>query len=118
MKKWLKENWFKIGLIVVGLGAVFALYQALVSIPREKMERQAAEQRTERFAEDTQRTLMRTSLNMCLDSAEISKSSWWESECIRLRGTEECALPEFNVDMITKAYENDKDDCFKKYPIN
>ena len=56
-------------------------------------------------------------LNQCLTDAEFSYRWCWNSQCRLLGREENCELPFERADICKKQRKEDKDYCFKKYPV-
>ncbi len=85
MKNWLKENWFKVGLLVVLLilGLSFAYYY-IVFLPKKEQNRLAQEiqkQTLQESKEIKEREKTQSLLDECLADAETSYSDQWYGEC-------------------------------------
>ena len=56
-------------------------------------------------------------LNQCLTNAEFSYYSCWNSHCKILGKENSCSLPFDRADRCKEERKEDKDYCFKKYPV-
>jgi len=53
---------------------------------------------------------------LCLSTARERYTLDWNAACRALGEEKGCDLPSFLSDPIEKGYQNEKNDCFKKYP--
>ena len=81
MKTFIKENWFRIGLLFCLLMIAYAVYQSFVVIPREKAEKQeiATILETQRIEKEDREK--QENLDTCLADAERIYSINWFSSC-------------------------------------
>jgi hypothetical protein len=105
MERFIKENWFKLGILII----LLVLAIGYISFLDGKNSLATAKQ--------TQEHLNNAKLDTCLSAVEISTSALWESECKRLNKESNCALPTSLADSIDDGMRKDKDLCFKRYPI-
>jgi len=130
MKEFLKENWFKLGIIIIILVLVFLTYYSLVIRPEQlKVENQ-------------------NMLQVCLDIADIDYASDWATACAtnaksveagydaclkgadgyamtatmcrNLLGTPDnsatCTLPTAMANQVNTYHTENKADCYKQHP--
>jgi hypothetical protein len=97
---WLKENWFKLAIIICILMVVIG---ELVKIRDGQLKGQANS----------------AALKKCLSAVESRYSSDWDSECTinGMNGKKKgCTLPTWVVTRLDDMMMKDKDNCFKQYP--
>ena len=69
-KIWLKLNWFKLGLLVMGLFLVYFLYQiSVVATPYKKEKKQTAKS-SQSLEEETRRAEVKDNLDRCIALAK------------------------------------------------
>ncbi len=96
-KNWLKENWFKLGFLIIGLIIAYSFYQVLVIQPR-----------LEREEEKITELYKKIKLDQCIADAERKYSSNWSNSCQSLgKLSERCEI--MLIDSI------DTTDAYKKY---
>lgn len=69
-KIWLKLNWFKLGLLVMGLFLVYFLYQISVVQPRIKKEEKQTAKSSQSLEEETRRAEVKDNLDRCIALAK------------------------------------------------
>ncbi len=120
---WLKENWFK---IIISLGIILvagSFFYYLVVLPSQKesykrrvdLEEQVRQTLKEKEVEQKQ-TEIQSQRNLCLLDADLHSSKLEE-----LNGTktkEGYSVPLDTREWIDRTIKAEKDECFKKYPIN
>lgn len=137
---WLSRNW--LGLVVCAallIVALSAFYYFVLFLPEEhrfrlEMERQEKsavqkhkeenQEREERRIEEEQSTKQHNSelLEQCLSNASSNYTNRWNSACKEGLGhlgqeqKENCSLPEWMADDYIKDYNNEKEDCFRRFP--
>jgi phage-related tail fiber protein len=135
MKDFLKENWFKVGIIIAILLLAYSVYYALVVRP----DKQATEQQQ-------LKTENQNLLQTCLALADLNYSSNWATacqtnaqrvkdgyqncvnqdlgaaNCRSVWGTPDdsanCSLPTTTAQNVNNYHDQDKADCYKQYPTN
>ena len=143
MKEFIKENWFKIIIVILPsiiiFGYIFIQYnyyqkqqlQIQLDIEKQgfesllKKERLELEKNREKKSEERQ-----TNLNKCLADAEENFELTWNSTCSNgignwiniCQGVEgenctQCILPDKETDRLTLSLEKIKEDCYKKFSI-
>lgn len=135
MKNWLKENWFRAGILITILAAVFSVgYYYVIFLPQKEQARinqQKQEQIEKELKEDAEKaeakrqaTLNSLLLEACLADAENKWRDWGQrlsqkaNEC-KVQGGGICRTAEAFVEAFDKndaQLQQDKDECFKKYP--
>lgn len=61
----------------------------------------------------------RVVLDACLRLADSSYSEYWARSCKSIYGVNskaDCELPSYRAAQVEKSNQDNKDDCFKKYP--
>lgn len=121
ISKWINQNWFRLGILFIGLLVAFSFYQSLVVIPRERDAQKLRDQIIKDSTERLQKSQNQTNLNSCLSAAEIDYSINWDSQCKTFgvnKKTDGCTLPKYNADTVEKWRTDAKAECFRKYPVN
>lgn len=111
---WIKENWFKLSIVLAGFVIAYAFYQNLVIIPRDKESARSFREIQEKLDKDAQASR----LDACLVDAEIAYSENWENLCKRWgidNKDENCSLPRTHADRAEEWKKEAKEDCYKKY---
>lgn len=102
---WLKKNWFKIGILVIGIIVAFAFWQNLVVIPREK-----------EFQKQSQESWKKIELESCLNTADATYRSYWSSQCEVEGKKDDCtSLLTYHAEAAEKLKQQEKDNCFQQY---
>lgn len=78
---WLKENWFKAGILIAILIVAYSFYQVLVVKPEREVKREEAAKIEAQLAEEQRKTKLETDLTNCLAGAKSNYSSNWFGEC-------------------------------------
>lgn len=124
MKEFIKENWFKLAIIVILLFVGFIIYQALVVVPQNK-EREAT------LKINAQKQLQLDKLNQCFSEAKIKYAEsieYWnkfsESTCVdgkagggsQMNRCLDSVLLEYTK--AKKVEDDSRSECLKIYPQN
>ncbi|MFA4880441.1 MAG: hypothetical protein WC650_02355 [Candidatus Doudnabacteria bacterium] len=115
MKEKIKKiNWFKATLAAAVLLIGFAIfYHYVIYIPNKED--------LIRIEEKVDKELNKSMLEACLEDAKTTSRDQWNEYCKvdnREIGTDgSCLLASNRADDLKKAYQQIKDECFKKYPI-
>ena len=131
---WLKENWFKVGIIIAALILAYSIYYSLVLLPQQRASKEALD-----------RALNQTNLDYCLAEADDLYTTNWANacksyakiveegykNCVATSDTSicrsvwktpdlspDCSLPSARADTVNKYHEDAKNECFRKYPID
>jgi hypothetical protein len=111
--QWVKENWFKAGLLIIGLIVAVAFYQSLVVIPRERDVSEKLDKKIESSKRDFSRSL-------CISSAESDWSSTFELNSDPVAGKEDEDIRTWRSAAIResadKKLSDSKELCLKQYP--
>ena len=107
----------KVVLIFSLLLVAFSFFYYYVIFLPQKEEARLEQQRQEELAEQKKEAEMREKLNSCLRVADISYSLCWDSHCEVLGREENCELPFSRIDRCKEQRKQDKDYCFKRYPV-
>lgn len=88
MDNFLKENWFKVGILIAILIIAYSFYHTLVVRPAIQIERKDAEQAKEEMAkeqarldEETKKEQSKLDLDNCIADASEQYSNNWFGEC-------------------------------------
>ena len=107
MKNWLKENWFKIGMLLILLVMVLIVaYYFLVYIPQRNNEL------------DFQKGSRKVDLQNCLDSVTNNYFSAQRFHCKQSGQNNGCTLSVGAEAGLSDGLDQDKANCFKQYPQN
>lgn len=107
-KNWLKENWFKLGILAIGLMVAYFFWQVLVVQPRMEREERKTTEFNQKLEEETRRTEAKSNLDQCVADADKKYSSNWNNSCKSLgRLSERCEIMLIDSPNIF--------DAFKKY---
>ncbi|MCK4592458.1 hypothetical protein KAT63_03425 [Candidatus Parcubacteria bacterium] len=144
MKKFIRENWFKIITVII-LMIITSLYafgqysyyqkqQAQIQLNWEKQESELELKREKQEAElklregqllfeiekkekaEKKAEESMANLDICLISADKNYTNYWNKECERLGKEIDCILPESITINAGNFRKQLKDECFKKYP--
>lgn len=80
-KNWLKENWFRAGILIAILVIAYSFYNVLVVKPEREAKREEAAKIEAQLAEEQRKTKLKEDLTSCIVTAESSYSSNWFGEC-------------------------------------
>ena len=69
-KDWLKENWFKLGLLIIGLILVYFFYQISVVQPRIEREAEKAAESSQQLEEKARRAEVKDNFDRCIADAK------------------------------------------------
>lgn len=121
MKEWLKQNWFKFGILIVLLiisGSVY--YHFNIYIPNKEYEKEFQknlDESTNKTIKEMEERTQGTLLDICLEDAEIEYQSF-----VKLNGTENDDNSIWATksvwDQAAKNKKSEEDSCYKRYPIN
>ncbi len=113
------------GALIVALSLAYYLVIFLPKKEATRIDQQKQDQEQQQQAKadaikkvEDEKIANRKSLNLCLSMADISYSSFWDSECKGQGLRPDCTLPEYNADRVEKSKKDDKDACFRRYPQN
>lgn|SRR3990167_130042 len=76
----------------------------------EELGKKAEQERQEQEQLDQQ-----AMLDTCLATANRNYHAFWDSEVARLSRNDN-SLPEYTADRVDQSHQEDKDECFKRYP--
>lgn len=107
--KWFQENWFKLGLLVMGFIIAIAFWHYLVVLPKERELRTELEE----IKKSAEKDLKKEELNSCLEDAEYTYLQYWNSQCKSQGEKPDCFLPKYNADSAEKLKQQEKDNCFQ-----
>lgn len=123
METFLKENWFKFGVLLALIFIGWVGYQALVVQPQEvRAEKQMEEasktvdavQKAAQEAQDA--AIKERKLQICLSAADENYQANFESYCISEgRGSNCNSIKAVNVDRVEAIEKDEKDTCFRFY---
>ncbi|OGD30802.1 hypothetical protein A3J02_01975 [Candidatus Azambacteria bacterium RIFCSPLOWO2_02_FULL_46_11] len=80
-KDWLKENWFKAGILISILIIAYSFYHVLVVKPEREAKREEAAKIEAQLVEEQRKTKAKEDLASCVTTAESNYSSIWFGEC-------------------------------------
>lgn len=126
MKLFLKENWFRLVIILISLVvALSAGWYFVFRLPAQNQikidqaqERWDKEQqiKKENFDKEiSEKEFNKRRLQLCLDDAQERYSNGWDEECDAVGLPADCRLPEYNADTQNEYLDSYKDDCYKTY---
>jgi len=101
--------------IVVGTAAL--AYRYVYYLPQKDKQRIEAEERKEKEELDRKKgeeSADKVFLTFCLEQAEKSYKSNWNSECSALGLGNDCTLPTWNATRMDKWRSEAKDECYKR----
>ena len=81
IKSWLKENWFKLGILSSILLVSGAIYAALVIEPQRREASAEFKASLEKAVQSAKETERQSNIDSCLASAMSSYSDQWYREC-------------------------------------
>lgn len=111
VKNWLKENWFKLGILAIGLIITYSAYQFLVVQPR--IERNKAEENIEQCIADAKNLSRKKKADIdefCTGCDKYTGNYTTEKQCI-----DTCSS------LYTEAldgYKEAEDTCFQRFSTN
>lgn len=97
------------------IAAVLIAYQALVEIPREKIESQEKTLMLEKVAEEAKEAQREEKYNNCMMFAYTDYNTNWNSACTLAEKEAECSLPTYKADSLEEKWEQEKDRCVQMY---
>lgn len=77
----LKDNWFKVGILIAILLIAYSVYQVLVVRPDIERQEAAQAKMLADIEESARKEQAKSDLNSCLTSAETNYSNQWYREC-------------------------------------
>lgn len=128
MKNFIKENWFKLGILIILLLVLFVLsYYFIFFLPQKEQARLNHEKRVEieriynqglvdeyQASKEQQNKI---SLDICLENADNNYQVNFESYCISEgRGANCNSIKRYNNDTVLQIEKEEKATCFLKYP--
>lgn len=126
MKNFLTNQWWKITLIVIALGATAIIaWYFIISLPRHnqtkaevQIEQWKAEQDAKTKAENNKvinqlmmDEIRRNGLLKCTQEADMNYSGNWDNECAGLGLPDNCMLPVDSSDHWDDVSNQEKDNC-------
>lgn len=81
VKYWLKENWFRTGILVVLLVVAYSIYHVLVVRPDIEVKEAAEAKMQAELSESSRKAKASEDLNSCIQNAESLYSRNWNREC-------------------------------------
>ncbi len=124
MKRFIKENWFKLGmmLILLLIGLSFGYY-FVIFLPQKEMERKGLlkhEQlikEVERQEAKQKEENSRVNLGTCLNDADKNYHETMINACQKYSGNiSNCTIPLYLAKQYKEDQKNAKDVCFKRFP--
>ena len=121
--KWLKEHWFRLGILIACLiVAGSACYYFVVYIPnRDTAERnqEAIDADTVQLEQNIQKNKEAQALQECLNQADVDRASLVSQDCVIEGSASDCSsLSSYHVNEIDSEINTEKDLCFKQFPQN
>ncbi len=145
MDDFLKNNWFKIGILVGIFVLAYTVYYSLVLQPANLESKRQALEAQQRFEQELKKESDKRSLDSCLAAARIDYDLNWanackansnriktgydncmesglnSTSCRSIWGTpnpsDNCSLPDAQAVTINGYLEKAKEDCYRRYPI-
>ena len=114
---WLKENWFKVGILAAILVVSISVgYYYMIFLPQKEEERTKIEsQKQEQLVKETKE--QEAKLSACITNTDTNYQTNFESYCISEgRGSNCNSIKRVNADRVEQIEKDEKADCFKKYP--
>lgn len=93
----LKQNWFKLCIVVASFIVAISLYQSLVIAPREEVRRKEVQEEQEEI--------------------EIKIQTQLRNTCLRLASSKFGVLLGGDPEMANQTYKMDQDNCYRQYPV-
>ncbi len=122
MGQFLKDNWFKLGILVVLIIiALSTAYYFVIFIPNNenaKIEQKNREAEQKILLEEKQQADIKNSLAECLDSAETNYVNDWNNACETVGKEKDCTLIHITSERLDDARKTAIDNCYKRYPQN
>ncbi len=118
MKDFLKENWFKVGLIAVLLIAVIGYINYLNtknSLNKRKYDQEVADKLRERQIAETKEAQQAAKLQACLILADSNYDKNWELGCKGFNKESGCTLPRYLAEPLNDDYTEAKATCNSLY---
>lgn len=97
------------------IAAILIAYQALVEIPRERIEAQEKEAFLKRADELVKAQEREDNYNSCMFSAYNIYSQNWDSQCTLLGREKECSLKTYEMERIEKLHKESQERCVQMY---
>lgn len=117
---WIKENWFRIAILVILLIFAWPFYYYYVLYLPEQEAKKIANEEAARIREENRRSSIDRERNLCLRETEFAYVANWADQCknfgLNNKG-KDCTLPGRNADRVEQWRKDAKDECFKKYPV-
>lgn len=117
MKQFLKDNWFKIALLIIILIGIIGYISYLNNAEKDKVSKDF----NSNYQAILEKDVNAKALKDCLEKANSDYLINWNTECT-INGTDsrkygECTeLPIWDVKVLDDRKNTDKQDCFKQYP--
>lgn len=107
-----------LGLSILGYGYMNISYKNKV-FQAEQVEKQAeeAEKQAEREKEAKGKAYNQLMRDACLKDSEASYQENWKSNCEARGLNEDCSLPSDLAENLGNNRDKQRDECFKKYPV-
>lgn len=109
MKNFIRENWFKIAILIVVAFSLMGYFSYL----NEKNALVNAKNLEEKLKRDNNEL----SLSFCLDDTDSLYTSSWDRACEGLDKEKDCSLPSSRADDLDNDRRLNREECFKRYPI-
>src|SRR5665811_2385494 len=81
MKYFIKENWFKIGILVCLMLGAFTIYQSFVVLPKQASEKKELAEFLEKIELENKEGVKKINLDKCLADARANYNSNWMGSC-------------------------------------
>ncbi len=113
--KWLKENWFRLGILLLILIALIVVaYYFLYLIPNQRQGEQW-QQTSAQISKDAQVGTAERDYKSCLFSAQLTYDGNWSANCIDGSNTSGCKIPSAIAVALRAQLASDQDLCEKHY---
>ena len=110
---------FSVLLVAFSLAYYYVYFLPQLEIKQIELERQKQEQLEKQLEEDRkERERNRYLLEQCLEKAYETYRYNWDKSCEKRGLKEKCSLPPGLAEKWDKYYKENKEDCFKKYPLD
>lgn len=113
-----KQTIITIAVVATVLTTLFIAYQALVVVPKERIEAQTAIEERNRADALMAAARNKDNYDSCLLGAYTNYSSNWEQHCELLELEEDCSLPRATALLFEERKEKDEANCLAVYQAN
>jgi hypothetical protein len=117
---WLKENWFKVGILLSVFLFIWPFYYYYILYLPDQHEKKTQQETALQLSEESRRASNERQREACLLVAQTDYIDNWASQCksfgVNNKG-KDCTLPGRNADRVEQWRKESKDECYKKYPV-